>query len=315
MREGANRPDPAQDSAGSDAPSFPGIRCDEYPGDAAIRAWALASPYRFLAFPIAGPDSHWLGKAQLVRSFGWGLAILYSGSADMDHGSVALTRAAGAADARDAVLRCRREELAPGTVCYLDVEVSREEPGLTLAQLDYCRGWIGTVLDSGTVQPGFCCEESHAELLSAATQDEYADRSLSSGAPRLWVIGPERAKSLAGADVSQSSDAVPAESHGGVRLSVYRCLASSPDPSLTGGPLDPATFAPALRPVVGAAVRSPDLSPAIADARALIDACLGAVAMPRPGWVPPFPRGIGSVEVEVTGHDGSTTARVRISAK
>jgi hypothetical protein len=212
-------------------------------------------------------------------------------------------------------MRCRSEQLAPGTVCYLNVEVAREEPGLSLAQLDYCRGWIGTVLDSGTVQPGFCCEESHAELLSAATQDEYADRALSSGAPRQWVIGPLRANSLAGADVSQSSDAVSAETHGGVSLSVYRCVATSPDPSQTAGPLDPATFAPALRPLVAAAVRSPDPSPVIADARSLIDACLGAVAAPRPGWVPPFPRGIGSVEVEVTRNDGATTARVRISAK
>jgi len=175
-----------------------------------------------------------------------------------------ITRAAGAADGRDAMTRCRSEGLPAGTVCFLDLhdlEASR--------CVEYTRGWVGTLVDARVMRPGICCAGADAAVLGAATRGEHP----------LWVVG---ATAHAAADIVEFPVRVMGEVHADVGLHVRHCLARAPDPS---------------RPA-GASVR---------EVRQLIDGCLGAFSRAA------FPRGIASVEMDVTAHDGTTTARLRIT--
>jgi hypothetical protein len=165
-----------------------------------------------VAFPIAAKG--WSGRASFLRDVGWGLAVLYH---NPDRRAL-ITRAAGAADARDAVARCRSEGLPVGTVCYLDLhDVS------AAACADYWGGWIGTMLDSGTMQPGVCCAAADAALVR-----------LVHGPMPLWVVGTT---SDVDADIVEFPVRVMGEVHDGVALHVRHCAARTDDPSRPSGVL------------------------------------------------------------------------------
>jgi hypothetical protein len=242
---------------------FPGVRFDAYPGDAAVRRWAADSPYRFVVLPLGHPG--WSGTGDLLRTLGFGLAVLYAGH----HGT---SRAQGATDAHETISYCRRERLPLGTVCYLDQRDT---------DLDYVRGWIGTVLDSRHVLPGIRCSSEMVAQLAVVARTESADHGRTQ-CP-LWIIGGDHG------DVIESPTH-QTESFGGIALDGYRCRATTKDPSRSAGRLAPAS---------------------VAEVRRLVDSCLGTLG--RLDWdAPPFPRGVDSVEIDVTTVDGATTARVRI---
>lgn len=120
-----------------------------------------------------------------------------------------VTRASGAADARDAIARCRQEGLPVGTVCYLDLH---DVP--LAACVDYTGGWIGTMLDAGAAQPAVCCSGADAALVRDPVP--------------MWVVGAPRGVA---AHIIESPVRVMGETHDGVALHVRHCAARTDDPS------------------------------------------------------------------------------------
>jgi hypothetical protein len=317
------------------------MRLRDYPGDDALRTWARESPYRFLVYQIGEKSERsgsgsWVGRAAFLRSLGWGLAVTYIPRANYGVFSAtgrltALSRSAGAADGFQAVAQCRWDGLPTGTICYIDALAlpGREN------WLDYYKGWIAAVLDGGTVRPGTRCADKDAPIIAAAARAAFDERGRGAEASSWWILvtdfGPSAPDSRQclpplvnigdhldeerRADVWQSDRSITRESFGGVSLALSRCWASAPDPSCGSSASDPATYAAALRPGLAASTMSIPTSAAVTDARALIEACLSALALVQPGGAPPFPDGIGMVEVEVTEHEGTTKARIRIAGR
>ena len=209
-----------------------------------------------------------MGTASLLRDLGWGLAACY-------RGSDGVTRAAGAAGARDAIARCQAEGLPAGTVCFLDLHDLRAP-----ACVAYYRGWLGTMLEAEVVRPGICCASADAALLTGAARAELAERHDTRLAPARWIVG---ATPDIRADIVEFPMRVMGETHGGTSLHVQHCLARTRDPSRS-------------------------LGASVADVRQLIDGVLVAFGHGR------FPKGIASVDMDITVHDGVTTARLRVTA-
>jgi hypothetical protein len=312
-----------------------------YPGDPVARAWAQASPYRFLVFPVGGlTGESWRGRTVYLRGLGWGLAMLYAprgsrGSGDRAN-PTALTRSAGAADGYDAVARCRAEGVGPSTVCYLDLaDLSAPHGGsphcsVACGWQDYHQGWLGAVLDSGTIQPATRCHDGDERNVVAALRTAFRERGRQFEQPRLWIVatdGPRRGtrprenrstlidderEQQWPADIWQVRQGLIREQYGGTALSLARCRAATSDPSFGTSPIDPAAYAAALRPGVMPAAQIP-VTGAVLDSHQLMLACLGLLtATQGDGAVASFPRGVSAVEVETSAHNGTTTTRIRV---
>jgi Domain of unknown function (DUF1906) len=321
---------------GQDA-TFLGAALTQYPGERVARAWARASPHRFLVFPIGdGPAIEWRGGSTLLRRLGWGLAILYapriSQGSSRSAQRIPLSRSTGAADGYDAIARCRSEGMRPGVVCYLDLAaVWSAIPAAIDAVVDYYKGWMGAVLDSGSIQPGTRCRYADAPLIAAAMRAVYAERRRAVSRAPLWIIGARPAArsglSAAAPLVSTGPDqagwradiwealegSTVRETYGGVTLAVLPCRASRPDPSFNLSVVDPATYAAALRPGVTPSPRVQMTSASAVEARGLMEACLGVLAAIQAGAAPPFPSGVAAVEVDTSERNGETNARIRVT--
>jgi hypothetical protein len=56
-----------------------------YPGDALMRGWRTASPYRWVGYYLPAPchrDPSWSGKRASLEQMGWGTAVVYLGQQD-----------------------------------------------------------------------------------------------------------------------------------------------------------------------------------------------------------------------------------------
>lgn len=247
-----------------------------------------------------------------------------------------LTRSLGAADGYDAVAQCRWERMPVGAACYLDTTAlwggdgpTDRAPGL----LDYYKGWVGAVLDSGTVHPGTCCAESDAAALAASLRTVYGERQRTAKRPSFWIVSENAGVNrdvtspdamLGGGgdtawrtEVWQPAARVRRETYGGMSLAVSACWATTADPSfdpsLRDPAYDPAALTATLRSGVAASVVGGLPSPVVADARALMEACLAALGIAKLGGGHPFPRGIGDVEIQLTERDGVVDARIRVT--
>jgi hypothetical protein len=223
--------------------------------------------------------------------------------------------------------------MRPGGVCYLDVTLLLAGAGGVVdAVQDYYKGWMGTVLDSGSMQPGTRCRSSDAPGIVAALRAVYAERRRTVQQSPLWIVGTQDTARgiLAGAaptastgagrtgwraDIWEASDArIIRETYGGVTLALRACIASRPDPSFALSTVDAATYAAALRPAV---TPSPDRrvwSSSAIEARQLMEACLGVLATIQAGSAAPFPNGVAAVEVETSERKGETDARIQVRA-
>jgi hypothetical protein len=251
-----------------------------------------------------------------------------------------LTRSLGAADGYDAVAQCRWERMPAGAACYLDTTAlwGGDSPnGRPAGLLDYYKGWIGAVLDSGTVHPGTCCTLSDASALAESLSTVYRERHRTAKRPSFWIVSANSAMdrdvstpaAMLGAPARSGADAtwqtevwqptasVTRQSYGGASLAVSTCWATTADPSfdpsIRDPALDPAALTATLRSGVAATVTAGLPSPLVADARALMEACLAALGLAKLGGAHPFPHGIGDVEIQLTERDGAVDARIRVS--
>jgi hypothetical protein len=231
----------------------PGFDTREYPGDAAMRTWFDASPYRWVGYYLPAPchtGAGWSGRRATLQQMGWGLAVLYVGEQDWAAMRAAgdttpvmtgprcatenLTAARGAEHAADAAAVAQADGFANGTVIYLDVErVERVSPELAA----YVRSWVGSLLDDARYLPGLYAHDQNATTLLTILTEEMLRRQRVER-PRLWVA------KQAGFDVrrSPSESGYPGatawqgifdtrESWGGVELLIDVNVADTRNPS------------------------------------------------------------------------------------
>ena len=117
----------------------PGFDTGVYPGEAAMRTWRSASPYRWVGYYLPSPchrDASWRGTRPVLERMGWGMAVLYVGQQAFEDAPQAmpdstrpilcsrtlLTAERGRTDARDAIARTSSEGFPRGSIVFLDVE-------------------------------------------------------------------------------------------------------------------------------------------------------------------------------------------------
>lgn len=242
--------------------AHPGFDTRRYPGDAALRVWALNSPYEWVAYYLVAPcqtGPSWVGKRNVIREAGFSTAVVFIGEQDWsgppsDSGAAAqsggkqctvanLTTAKGAIDAARADSTAAAEGFPNGTVVYLDVErVETLSPRFT----SYIRSWVHEMLASGRYVPGIYVHERNAASVRSIITAEYSVAGRRS-APPFWVAArpagagtPASTFDLATARPATSGFAIAtiwqglfnvSETWGGVTLVIDVNVATSADPS------------------------------------------------------------------------------------
>lgn len=183
----------------------PGFDTRDYPGEAAMRAWFGASPYRWVGYYLPAPcytGTTWSGRRQALRDIGWGFAVLYVGEQDWAAmgrtvgdtarvesprcSSAHLTQEHGRTHADEAAAAAAADAFPAGTVIFLDVErVERVSPALST----YVRAWMARMLQEGRYTPGLYAHDINVEDLYAIVADEFV-RHQRSDRPPLWVARP-----------------------------------------------------------------------------------------------------------------------------
>jgi hypothetical protein len=232
----------------------PGFDTWQYPGDAALRAWREASPYKWIGYYLPAPcrrDSSWIGKRQTIQEMAYGIAVVYVGQQVFEDAPAAndlpperiicsralLTPEEGRRDAQDAIASAAREGFAPGTTIFLNVErVSQVTDSLAM----YYETWTEEVLREGSYVPGTYVHRTNAADLFALSSDAYR-RAGRTDEPSFWIAGtggfaldqPPETVGHPFADIWQGALDVE-RTWGGVTLQVDENVAALPSPSGPG---------------------------------------------------------------------------------
>lgn len=228
----------------------PGFDLWQYPGDAAMQAWVVDSPYEWVGYYLPAPchrDSSWVGARPALERMGWGTAVLYVGQQvfegepepDPEDGPILcsrtlLTAEQGRADAHDAVAQAAAEGFPAGTVLFLDVEKTNRLPD---SLRTYVRGWLGEVLAGGRYEPGLYVHRENAVALFQQALEVF-DEAGRADAPAVWVSGGtgftlDRAPGAVGLPFATVWQGVldAERTWGGVPLRVDENVAARPSPS------------------------------------------------------------------------------------
>lgn len=230
----------------------PGFDTRDYPGDAAMRQWFGASPYRWVGYYLPAPcytGTTWSGRRQALRDIGWGFAVLFVGEQDWRAmgraptdtavanprcSSAHLTPENGRAHADDAAAAADADGFPAGTVIFLDVErVESVSPELD----GYVRAWMARMLEGGRYTPGLYAHDVNVEAVYAAVADEYVQANREDRPP-LWVArtrdfdvaASPRESGYAAASIWQGR-LNTSEEWNGTRLNIDVNVSSSADPS------------------------------------------------------------------------------------
>jgi Rv2525c-like, glycoside hydrolase-like domain len=137
------------------ATTYLGFDRNVYPGDDALPI--LRKTFTFSGYWLSPPPGEkvntWQGKRQLLRSLGFGFAVLYRGRESREFKNAAKTKELSAIDGRDAVAAAQAEGFSKGTVIFLDIE---EGGRLTPAYHVYLRDWADRLAQAG-YRPGAYC--------------------------------------------------------------------------------------------------------------------------------------------------------------
>ncbi|OLB17197.1 MAG: hypothetical protein AUH16_11340 [Acidobacteria bacterium 13_2_20CM_57_7] len=160
--------------------AYLGFDRNDYPGDAALPI--LRKSFSFAGYwlspPPSGNTNSWSGKRELLRSQGFGFALLFAGPTSGQLRDEPCTLKRVAEDTQTAAAAARREGFSPGSVIFLDVEEGGRLPstyfsiycsstpidegqGLTLITSDFIRKQIEPTKlvlwvynDAGAPSPG-----------------------------------------------------------------------------------------------------------------------------------------------------------------
>jgi hypothetical protein len=196
----------AQLPVGAPVPArgVPGFDTRDYPGDATMRRWFNASPYRWVGYYLPSPcytGTTWSGRRDALRQIGWGFAVLYVGEQDWrsmraaagDTAQVAtqgdrcvtanLSQQQGTTHAAAAETAAAADGFPNGTVIFLNVErVERVSPELAA----YARAWFAAMLERGRFLPGLYAHDHNATELYTILAEEFIRHGRTERA-RLWV--------------------------------------------------------------------------------------------------------------------------------
>jgi hypothetical protein len=237
------------------AAGVPGFDTRTFPGDAVMRQWVEASPYRWVGYYLPAPchpRSTWAGNRAALAGMGWGFAVLYVGEQDWaavanppqgpgatPPGEAPRCTAAnlgadrGAADGADAAAAAAAEGFPAGTTVYLNVErVEVVSPALG----EYVRGWVRGLTEAG-MQPGLYLHARNADALRGSADEAFAAAG-GAGRTRLWVArtggfqlyAAPAAAGVAGTNIWQGLLGVR-ETWGGAALTIDVNVADSASPS------------------------------------------------------------------------------------
>jgi hypothetical protein len=185
-----------------------GFDTHTFPGEKTMRAWKNepGAPYSWVGYYLPSPchkDASWIGKRQLLKDMGWGLAVVYVGQQTWGRKPKPITpaRAAalekagstcnadllsaerGAADGADAIAVAQRDGFPPGTIIFLDIERMEDMPQ---AMRDYYRAWARTLLTDGRYRPGVYVHAFNAQVVYDDLKAEFAAANVKDE-PRIWV--------------------------------------------------------------------------------------------------------------------------------
>jgi hypothetical protein len=246
---------PGTDAGRTADRGVPGFDTRDYPGDAAMRSWRSASPYRWVGYYLPAPcytGTTWTGRRATLREMGWGFAVLFVGEQDWaamravagDTVSAAvenprctranLTAAHGVEHAAAAAAAAVADGFPASTVIFLDVErVERVSADLAT----YVRAWTGTLLDGGRYVPGLYAHDHNVPDLIAVLAEEFQRRQRRD-MPALWVakqsgFDMRRSPAESGYPIASAWQGIfnVREAWGGVELLIDVNVADSADPS------------------------------------------------------------------------------------
>jgi hypothetical protein len=228
-------------------PAIGGFDTGSYPGDDAVTSWAGGgSPFQFIGFYLEAPChtgksfTPFTGKYALLKSLGWGMAVVYVGRQVTGCGSKSLTVAIGDADGVDAIVKSKAEGFPQSAVIYLDVEPF--DGSIPARMQDYVTGWIDALLNDGGFAPGIYCHAKNAIDLHTIGEARFAAAGRPSGAPSFWItrVRPDfdiatsvpADSGISFADAWQGQIDIPNVQHSGVEISsIDMNVALSANPS------------------------------------------------------------------------------------
>ncbi len=151
---GSGESSPAR--AGQDSSiAYLGFDRNIYPGDEALPL--LRRTFWFTGYWLSPPPGEkinsWRGKRELLRSHGFGFAVLYLARSSREIETEAAARRRGILDGRNAATSAKSEGFAAPTVVFLDIE---EGGRLSAAYHAYVRAWADELARSGYRAGVYC---------------------------------------------------------------------------------------------------------------------------------------------------------------
>src|SRR2546423_1286165 len=135
--------------------AYLGFDLNIYPGDEALVR--LRQDFWFVGYWLSAPpgakENTWLGKREILRSRGFGFALLYTGPQIKYLKSEADARQKAAAAARKAAANAKQEHFTAGATIFLDVE---EGGRLMASYYAYLQAWIDQLTSEGYRAGVYC---------------------------------------------------------------------------------------------------------------------------------------------------------------
>jgi len=152
--------------------SYLGFDRNDYPGDAALPT--LRKSFSFTGYWLSSPpgenSNSWFGKRELLRSRGFGFALLFAGPSSGQLRDAPYTLKRVAEDTQAAAAAARRDGFPSGSIIFLDVEEGGRLPSTYFA---YLRLWASELSRLG-FRAGIYCSAipiDEGEGLTLITSD------------------------------------------------------------------------------------------------------------------------------------------------
>ena len=217
------RPAPSQPAQAA-SKNYVGADLNAYPGDDALPI--LRKSFSFLGYWISPPPGEkqntWNGKRDLLRSQGFGFAVLYLGPPSSKLKSPAQGNQKGSDDAQHAAAAAKKEGFPAHTVIFLDIE---EGGRLTATYHAYLRAWTDQ-LAKAKYRAGVYCSGmpvNEGGGVSIITADDIRN-NLGSREMTYWVFN-DACPPAPGCVVSES---LPSPSTSGMSYAAMWQISQSP---------------------------------------------------------------------------------------
>jgi len=168
-------------------PAYLGFDRNDYPGDAALPI--LRKSFSFTGYWLSSPpgenSNSWTGKREILRSHGFGFALLFAGPASGQLRDEPYTLMRVAEDTQAAGAAARREGFPPGSIIFLDVEEGGRLPS---TYFTYLRFWASQLSRLG-FRAGIYCSSipiDEGEGLTLVTSD-FIRKEIGSTELVYWV--------------------------------------------------------------------------------------------------------------------------------